>query len=503
MHFRTLLFVAGVCLGILSAYHSGFSSEFGVTALMLCIAELLFFWLTRKRDPTGIALSLCIALFAFGFFVGTVRVQFIPERPVFTCTTACSFDGRVVTSPEQKDTYQLFAVHAVGSPENVYDISVRAPLYPRVRIGETYSFEGKVMIPSPSYPHQGKRSFDYASYLRTKEIGSETMFPRMTLIDPDAHMVRDYLGRWKEEMIERLVAYVASPSSLLASGMLFGDSSLTKEMKESFRVSGLSHIVVLSGFNIAIVISFVLLVFRFLPLIIRISLASIFVIAFVAMVGAEASVVRATLMAFIGLLALALGRQYAARQALIISFLMIVMHDPFSLLHDVSLHLSFLAAAGIIYFGASCSLLLSRYVKQVYVRELFSTTTVAYLVTLPYVAHVFGSVSLYALFANMIVLPIVPGMMLFSFVTVVASFMSHYLAMMSGWIVSVLGWVILSVSDAVASLPYSKLHMSGTYVFLIVILVFGAGKFFLVRNRRTNETKETVSGGYLTDVIAY
>lgn len=503
MHFLTVLLVAGVCLGILSGYYSGFASELGVAALMLGVAELILFWLSRKRDATGVALSLCIALFACGFFVGTLRVQLEPERPVFTCSAACTFDGKVVTSPELKDEYQLFAVRPLDSPRGAYDVQVRAPLYPRVRIGEAYFFEGRVTLPAPSYPHGGKSSFDYASYLRTKEVGSEIMFPRMTLIDPDAHTVREYLGRWKEEMIGRLVLYVASPSSMLASGMLFGDSSLPKGMKESFRTSGLSHIVVLSGFNIAIVISFVLLVFKFLPLVVRISLASVFVVAFVMMVGAEASVVRATLMAFIGLLALSLGRQYGARQALIVSFLAIVMYDPFSLIHDVSLHLSFLAASGIIYLGSSCSFLLKQHMKLDYVRELFSTTVVAYLATLPYMAHVFGSVSLYALFANIVALPFVPLMMLSSFVTVMASFVSNYLALLVGYVVSVLGWFILSVSDAVASLPYSKLSMSGVPALIIVVFLFGAGTFLLARNKRANETIETVSGGHLTDVIAY
>jgi len=62
-------------------------------------------------------------------------------------------------------------------------------------------------------------------------------------------------------------------------------------------------------------------------------------------------VIRATLMSFVGLLAMLLGRAYVAKQALILSLLAIVMYEPYALMHDVSLHLSFLATAGIVYLS--------------------------------------------------------------------------------------------------------------------------------------------------------
>jgi competence protein ComEC len=139
--------------------------------------------------------------------------------------------------------------------------------------------------------------------------------------------VREKLGRWKENLISRIEMYVSSPASTLASGMLFGASSVSRELAQTFRTAGLSHIIVLSGFNIAIVIASILFVLAFLPLFLRITLASISVIVFIIMVGAEPSVVRATLMAFIGLLAMLVGREYVARHALILSFFVIVMYE--------------------------------------------------------------------------------------------------------------------------------------------------------------------------------
>ena len=48
-----------------------------------------------------------------------------------------------------------------------------------------------------------------------------------------------------------------------------------KELTDTFRVAGLSHIVVLSGFNIAIIISFVILLLRVVPLFVRVLIASL------------------------------------------------------------------------------------------------------------------------------------------------------------------------------------------------------------------------------------
>jgi competence protein ComEC len=502
-HFKTIIFVAGIALGIVVGFSSPVATELAVGALVITVVQLVVYSIGRKRGAVGASLSLCTSLCMCGVFVGVVRVQMLPEKVPFTCESSCTFDAHIVASPQKKDAYQTVVVRPLDAKENTLDIQMRVPLYPDMKIGETIRVSGKVTLPHVIYPHGDATSFDYVSYLHTHDIGSEMIFPRVEVLDHEAHTVRDILGRAKEHMVGTMNRIIASPASSLASGMLFGEEASSKELKDTFRVAGLSHIVVLSGFNIAIVISFVLFVLRFLPLLVRIGLASLSVIIFVCMVGAEASVMRATIMSFIGLLAVVVGRQYVAQQALIISFLCIILYEPYALTHDVSLHLSFLATVGIVYGTTIVDSLIPLRVTSRSLRELTSTTCAAYMATVPYLMYTFGSVSLYALFANMLALPLVSIGMFVSFLTLIVSYCVPSLALPIGFVTSTLLDVIIMIARVTAELPFASFGVSLSFTSMVVCYVVLIAGSVIYTHKKKNETWQTTEAGNLTGVISY
>jgi competence protein ComEC len=503
MHLRTVIAVAGVCVGIVTGHYSLHATEIALGALVLGGMQSVVYVIGRKRDTVGIALSLFTLLFSFGVVLGIVRMQLVEDRMPFVCASVCTFDASVISSPERKDTYQQVVVRPLNVNDTTYDVQIRIPLYPKMERGETIRLSGKVTEPTTLYPHAGEKSFDYASYLHTHNIGSEMLFPKIEVIDTEAHTVPDMLGRWKEKLIVRLDQSVSSPSSALAGGMLFGNASMSKELTDTFRTAGLSHIIVLSGFNIALVISFVLFVFAFVPLLIRILLASLFVIVFVMMVGGEVSVLRATLMAFVALLATLMGRQYVARQALIISLFLVIMYEPLALVADVSLHLSFLATAGIVYISEPIKKVLKRRITYEPVAEIGATTLSAYIVTLPYIVYTFGTVSVYALVTNMIVLPFVPIAMLLSFSVVLASFISVPIALALGYITTILCDAIIFVAQMVQRFPFAAFKFPLSFSAMCFAYVFIGCLILYTLRKQKDETHATRNDGYLTDVISY
>jgi competence protein ComEC len=508
MHAKTLVCALGIIAGIICGELSPFASEVGIIFLVLGLLQCgLYIWERKNNSTTRVIfLSLLTALFSLGLFVGVMREQLVQEKIKFTCENICTFEGVIVSSPQNKDAYQTFVVHPVLESVDTLGVQVRTALYPKYEIGEQVKITGKIILPKIIPPHTSEKgsskSFDYGAYLLTKNVGSEIVYPKIETIDSDAHTMTDVLGRWKESMITRMGVFVSSPNDALASGMLFGASSMSSEFIQLFRVAGLSHIIVLSGFNIAIVIASVLFILRFLPLVLRIVLASITVIIFVVMVGAEASVIRATLMAFIGLLATLLGRPYVAKQALIISFLLIVLYEPYSLLHDVSLHLSFLATAGIIYlvpiFEKVC-----KSIPSDSLREMCITTLSAYVITLPYICYMFGTVSIYALLANVIALPLVPPAMLLSALVVLASYFSSTLSLAIGFLDSILLSVIRFVAEMVGYLPFSYFSITISFQMMCLLYVALAAGVVYLQRKNTDETNITKHEGILTDVISY
>jgi competence protein ComEC len=226
------------------------------------------------------------------------------------------------------------------------------------------------------------------------------------------------------------------------------------------------------------------------------------------MVGAEASVVRATLMAFIALVALLFGRGYVAHQALLLSFLGIVLYSPASLLSDVSLHLSFLATAGIVYMSDG----IKKYVESFsfppvplffgYI-EIVTTTLAAYFVTLPYVIYTFGTVSVYGLLANFLVLPLVSLIMLLTVIVVGLASLNVLLASLLGYTVTLFCGIVIFVARAVESLPYSSfpVSLSFTKVLVLYLFIIMLYRFFMIRIK--NETRVTNENEITSGVISY
>ena len=518
-HTKTIIALVGIIVGVVVSEKTVYGSEIAIASLILGVVQIGIYFVekyfnTRKyhelktnNEAIRFSIPLVSGIFFIALFLIVLRVQLSVEKSSFVCEKACSFNATIFTTPEIKNEYQIFSVQPDTSGDS-YDILVRVPLYPRFKVGEKVMLTGKVTSPYIVMPHDGSKTFDYEMYLRTRNIGSEMFYPKIVVLvsGTEGYSFITKLRQVKERSIEIISSYINEPAASLASGMLFGASSMSKELIQTFRVAGISHIVVLSGFNVAILISFVLLILVFVPLFLRILLAGIFVVLFVLMVGGEASIVRAAGMSFIGLLALLIGRAYVARQALLLSLVAIIFYEPVHLLHDVSLHLSFLATAGIIYMSDGVKNILQKVQSKTY-QEIITTTVCAYVATLPYVIYTFGTVSVYALVANFIVLPFVPIMMLLTFLLTILAPLLYLPALAIGYVDTLLGNFIIFVARTVEHLPFASLTISFSFAMMCAGYgVLAAGYIFLswIHTRKLkNETSLTKSDEILSEIISY
>lgn len=469
--------------------------SFGVA---LCMSVMLFlyrfFSIKKKVVPVVFLVISC------GVVMGIVRGQFVTHDSVLVCEKKCQVEGVVSSHVTIRDTYQQFSVDVSSSSSTYMQVMVRAPLYPKVHVGDIVTLIGVVSPIVARPPHGDVSSFPYDKYMLTKNIGSEMYYPTLRSSSSSASLAMK-LKRVKESSTDHLEQYIDQPAVLLVSGMLLGDTQFSKEEKSLFRVSGLSHVVVLSGFNVALVIGAVLFVLKMFPLYVRVIGASLLTCVFVVMVGGEASVVRATFMAHVALLALVIGRGYSALHALLFSLLVFGVWSPEALLYDVSLHLSFLATLGVVYVREKIAIFVKG--SDTWYRELFISSFSAYLMTLPYSMYMFGSVSVYALLANMIVLPLVPILMTLGGGVLIMSFIVPYVAVLFGYFATVVGGGVFLVARGVTLLPFSsfQLHISfssmlGMYAVLFAIL------FFLVK-KKENETRETKQDETWSPVISF
>ena len=195
-------------------------------------------------------------------------------------------------------------------------------------------------------------------------------------------------------------------SAALLAGLTIGETSgVDAATTESFRRSGLSHLVAVSGSNVAMVLAAIAIVTVRLPLMVRGGLALLGLTMYVIVVGPEPSVLRAAAMGVVGLIAYVAGRDAASLNSLGIALVAVLGAKP-ELLFAVGLHLSAAATLGIVVWSRSIERALVRI--PALLRAPIAITVAAQVAVSPLLIGSFERFSLVAPLANVLAAPAVP-----------------------------------------------------------------------------------------------
>lgn len=218
---------------------------------------------------------------------------------------------------------------------------------------------------------------------------------------------------------------MAAPERGLVSGFLVGDTrSIPDTVVGDFRASGLSHLLAVSGANVAFVLALVGPGVRRFGLRGRLCAAVVILAVFAAVTRFEPSVLRASTMAGLAALASFLGRPASGVRLLALAATGLLLVDPL-LLDSLGFRLSCAASAGIL-LGAGP--IARRLRGPAVVREALAVTTAAQLAVAPVLLPVFGSMPVGALPANLLAAPLVGPLTAWGMVSGVAS------GLVEGWI---------------------------------------------------------------------
>jgi competence protein ComEC len=265
----------------------------------------------------------------------------------------------------------------------------------------------------------------------------------------------------------------------LVAGFLLGDTrALPDEVLERFRAAGLSHLLAVSGANVAFTLGLVGPVLRRLPRTGRL-LGTLTVLAvFGAMTRWEPSVMRACAMAACASVAVHLGRPARATRVLAVAVTVLLVLDPF-LVHSVGFQLSCGASVGIALFSAPIA---RRLRGPEWMRESLGITAAAQLGVAPVLLPVFGSMPLVALPANLLAVPIAGPLTVWGLaagaVAGAVRGVAPGLASMIQVPTRLMADGMLGIADAAARVPFA-LDLRAA-----VALGLGAGLVVLARHRR-------------------
>lgn len=231
----------------------------------------------------------------------------------------------------------------------------------------------------------------------------DTQQVRILSLPPDTNP--PWLTRLRDHIDRSVRGVLPEPHGALLSAILVGKrSSLPGDLRADFLASGLIHVVAISGFNITLVALGVRRLAGWLIGRYSVVLAMVALPIYAALAGGEPSVVRATLMGELILLAWLLGRDTDALTALAAAALAIVLVDP-SALADVGFQLSFAGTLGLVVIAPGLSEWLTAKARlpRLAAEPLAVTATASLMVT-PIIAHTFERLQLAAIPANLLAL---------------------------------------------------------------------------------------------------
>src|SRR3989344_3239174 len=353
-------------------------------------------------------------------------------------------EGIISAEPDERETNTKLTIDLVGTTGKI--LATVAP-YPKFSYGDKVQLRGILEKPknfneSDDSPNgePGLRQFDYISYLAKNGIGYVMFQPAIILVSKNnGNSVKSALFNFKNSFLENIGAIIPEPAGALLGGLVVGAKrSLGTEWLEKFRTVGVFYIFGLSGFKITIVAEFIMLLLAFLPRFVRFSFGGLAIIFFAIMTGGSATVVRASLMAILVIVARATGRLYDITHALLLAGFLMILHNPKILVFDTSFQLSFLSTLGLIYLSPVIEKRLGFITEKLQLRQIAAATIAAQIFVLPLLLYQMGQLSLVALPANLLILPTIPWTMLFGFLAGAIGFVSQIVALPFAFIAYIL-----------------------------------------------------------------
>ncbi len=369
---------------------------------------------------------------------------------------------------------------------------------PRGRTSVNLFLRGKDLIVGPGdrveftgelLPYENTEDFMAFTYYKTRYIDAQAYCVSFRLIPTEVISVRYFPAVFSRAIKEKVDLLFGDVAGLLRA-LLTGDRDLmTTRQIEDLRVTGMSHVIAVSGMHVAFLVHFIVLIFGKR----RAPFAAIPVIlCFGLMVGPIPSIVRALFMQCILLIAPIIRRERDGLTAISGALLMILLLNPYAIL-DVGLQLSFGATLGLILYGERLNQKLMSYLKvqwkplravvQSFVSA-FAASVCAMIFTTPIMMITFRAVSVVSTLANVITLWSINFVFVLGIVAVLLSFLHPIVGKIAAIPVVVLGKYFLEVTHLLAQIPYAVIGAEN--LFLIAFLVYAYLVFLWMTYMKTD-----------------
>ena len=401
-------------------------------------------------------------------------------------STETIIEGILVEPADVHDTYvnlrlRLEQLHPVSEDQF---IPVNGLLLARVSTSTAYSYGDRIRLQGHLETPPENEDFSYRNYLANRGIYSYVAYPSSSLLQQgQGNPIYSALYTLRQHALDVVYSLFPDPEASLLAGILLGvQSGIPEQVQEAFRLTGTSHIIVISGFNITIIAAFFTLLFsRLLGERRGAVISGIAIILYTLLVGANPAVLRAAALGILTLLGHQVGRRQVGLNSLMFVAAVMACITP-TVLWDISFQLSFAATLGIMLYAEPFIHWFTNFVARFIppekadrlagpFGEYFLLTLAAQVTTLPLMIYYFKRISLTAFIANPLILPVQPPLMVLGGLAVLTGLMFQPLGQLFAWAAWPFTAYTIRIVEWLSVIPHGSIPL-GQIAFPLILLFY-------------------------------
>jgi len=416
-----------------------------------------------------------VSLVAIGSLFALARASFLPVPPAADVFVGPQFfTATIVAAPTTSDKSTRYIVQ----PQDVYS----QPVVLLTRPNDWYHYGERLQVSC-----QKMEVVDFVGYTN-QGLFRECAFPQLKFLSPAPFSIKGSLLKLRQSAGTYLSQLVAPPYASLAAGMLWGDyTRLPQPIIDAFRRTGTSHLLAVSGYNVMVLSEILFTVLIAVGLWRRQASWVVMgaLILFTLFAGAEASVVRAAIMASLLVVARLLKRRPDRVNVLLGTAAAMLLFEP-RLITDLGFQLSFGAMAGLMFLSAPLEGKFTFLPELWGLRQSVAQTMAATAATLPIILFRLNQLSLVSPFANVLVGPVVVLVFTFGLPLVVLGAFT-WLALPFAWLLTAVLAYVITVVESLGDLTWAWTQGS-TVAWAAAALLYGATAWWLLRSAKPKKS---------------
>ncbi len=479
------MLISGITIATVSVFLILFSKVASVVVLALAVSVLVLYFIKPLKLKKFVFLPLvcvCALLTTFSFTVN----NFFLVKPVLKYdNTIQNITGKIITTPEKNDKYIMFTIEAVSVDKNIENAKISVSL-PEESANAFRLFDVVSISNANLYiPKNNDNKYDVTKFSDGVILNSNG--GNASVLWKADRTPYYFCLKLKEAVSVQIDAYSSESTAGILNGMIFGNSeSIEPDALNGFRNSGIAHLLAVSGLHTSLWCSLLILILKLfnIPEKARNSICIVFLCAFCIISAFTPSVMRASFMMLIILIAPFFKRRGDSLNSLGLAVATLLLINPYTAT-SASFQLSVTATLGVISASEYERKIHSKTnaIKHKIPRIITDYTCTSLLVsvfagifTLPVSAYYFNVFSILSPIANLLcVKPAFYGMVS-GLIGVAFSFINNsFVSDITVFIFDISDWIlnaVIKISGTIGNIIFCTLPVHKS--FLIIAIVFSA-----------------------------